>query len=406
MQDMRKFFHDILTLIRFIVARFVQDRCAQAAASLTFTTLLALVPMITIALTVFSAFPVFEDFSAQIKIYLLNNLMPENAGIIITQYMQQFADSAARLTAVGIVILTVTAMMMLLTIDKAFNIIWRVKRPRPLVKRLVAYWAVLTLAPLLIGASLSLTSWLVGLSMGHAKYVSPFGVAILKVLPVLFATMAFALLFRVVPNRHVPKLHALIGAFTAAVVFEAMSRVFGYYISHFPTYTLVYGAFASVPIFLMWIYLSWLTILFGAVIAASISHWRTPAAQHFTPIARMLDALRVLQIMATGFRQGRVSTLPELSKTLLLGYDTLENILEDLSGADMVRTVAGNGWLLMRDVNHIRATALLDLFLIDRGSLSARQNDDPLRQWLATCAEQLEQSTDITLQELFARRAD
>jgi len=201
MQDMRKHFHDIQILARFIVARFVQDRCAQTAASLTFTTLLALVPMVTIALTVFSAFPVFEDFSAQIKIYLLNNLMPENAGVIITQYMQQFADSAARLTAVGIVMLTVTAMMMLMTIDKAFNVIWQVTRPRPLVKRLVAYWAVLTLAPLLIGASLSLTSWLVGLSMGHAKHVSPFGVVILKVLPVLFATMAFALLFRGVPSR-------------------------------------------------------------------------------------------------------------------------------------------------------------------------------------------------------------
>jgi membrane protein len=405
MQDMRKYFHDIQILAQFIVARFVQDRCAQTAASLTFTTLLALVPMITIALTVFSAFPVFEDFSAQIKIYLLNNLMPENAGIIITQYMQQFADSAARLTAVGIVILTVTAMMMLLTIDKAFNVIWQVTRPRPLVKRLVAYWAVLTLAPLLIGASLSLTSWLVGLSMGHAKYVSPFGVVILKVLPVLFATMAFALLFRVVPNRHVPKLHALIGAFMAAVVFEAMSRVFGYYISHFPTYTLVYGAFASVPIFLMWIYLSWLTILFGAVIAASLSHWRTPAAQHFAPAARLLDALRVLQIMAKGFQQGRVSTLPELSKTLLLGYDTLENILDDLAGADMVRKAEGDGWLLMRDMNHIRAAELLHMFVLDRGSLPAKHNDDPLQQWLAACSDQLEQSTDITLQELFARQA-
>jgi len=184
---MRNDFHDIRTLIRYIAARFVQDRCAQTASSLTFTTLLALVPMITIALTVFSAFPVFVDFSAQIKTYLLNNLMPENAGVIITQYMQQFADSAARLTAVGIVILTATAMMMLLTIDKAFNVIWQVTRPRPLVKRLVAYWAVLTLAPLLIGASLSLTSWLVGISLGHAKYVSPFGVVVLKVLPVLFA---------------------------------------------------------------------------------------------------------------------------------------------------------------------------------------------------------------------------
>ncbi len=402
---MRKNFHDIQALIRFIVARFAQDHCAQTAASLTFTTLLALVPMITIALTVFSAFPVFEDFSIQIKIYLMNNLMPESAGIIITQYMQQFADSAARLTAVGIVFLTVTAMLMMLTIEKEFNVIWRVTRPRPLVKRLVAYWAVLTLAPLLIGASLSLTSWLVGLSMGHAKDISPFGVVILKTLPILFATLAFALLFRLVPNRHVPWTHALIGALLAAVVFEAMSRVFGYFISHFTTYTLVYGAFASVPIFLMWIYLSWLTILFGAVIAASLSHWRTPAAQHFAPADQLLDALHVLQIMANSFRQGRVSTLPELSKYLRLGYDALENILEDMASADMVRKAEGNGWLLMRDVGHIRATELLHLFVLDRGSLPAKQNDDPLQQWLAACSEQLEQSTNITLQELFARRS-
>jgi membrane protein len=402
---MRNDFRDIRALIRYIATRFVQDRCAQTAASLTFTTLLALVPMITIALTVFSAFPGFVDFSAQIKIFLLNNLMPDNAGIIITQYMQQFADSAARLTAVGIVILAVTAMMMLLTIDKAFNVIWKVTRPRPLVKRLVAYWAVLTLAPLLIGASLSLTSWLIGLSLGHAKYVSPFGVVILKVLPVLFATMAFALLFRVVPNRHVPKLHALTGAFVAAVVFEAMSRIFGYYISHFPTYKLVYGAFASVPIFLMWIYLSWLTILFGAVIAASFSHWRTPASNRLSPATRLLDALRVLQIMTNGLQQGRVSNLPELSKALRLGYDTLENILEELSGANIVRKAVGNGWLLVRDTNHIHTTELLHLFLIDPDTFSAGQNDDPLRMWLTTCAEQLEQSTGMTLQELFSRQS-
>jgi len=402
---MRKNFHNIQALIRFIWARFEQDLCAQTAASLTFTTLLALVPMITIALSVFSAFPVFEDFSTQIKIYLMNNLMPENAKIIITQYMQQFADSAARLTAVGIVFLTITAMLMMLTIEKAFNVIWQVTRSRPLVKRLVVYWAVLTLAPLLIGASLSLTSWLVGLSMGHAKYVSPFGVVILKTLPVLFTTLAFALLFRLVPNRHVPWTHALIGALLAAVVFEAMSRVFGYFISHFPTYTLVYGAFASVPIFLMWIYLSWLTILFGAVIAASLSYWRTPAAQHFAPAAQLLAALRVLQIMANGFQQGRVCTLPKLSKSLRLGYDALENILDELASVDMVRKAEGEGWLLMRDVNHIRATQLLHLFVLDRGSLPVKESDDPLQKWLAACVDQLDQSTDITLQELFARQA-
>jgi len=399
---MQKNWRDFLNFIRFVTARFHQDRCIQIAASLTFTTLLSLVPMITIALTMFSAFPVFENFSAQIKVYLLNNLMPDVAGKIITQYMRQFTESAMRLTALGIAFLAVTAMLMMLTIDHAFNTIWRVARPRPLLKRLVVYWAVLTLAPLLIGASLSLTSWLVGLSMGYAKHIPVFGVGVLKILPVLFTTLAFAMLFRLVPNRYVPHTHAFIGAFVAALVFESMNRVFGYYISHFPTYKLVYGAFASMPIFLMWIYLSWLTILIGAVIAASLSHWRMPVTQHLPATAQLLNALRVLQIMAQGLQQGRVSTLQELSGALHLGYDVLERILEKLASADMVRKAEGQGWLLMRNVSHIRAAELLRLFVLDCNPLS----DEPLQQWLAGCAGQIDQSADLTLEELFARSAE
>jgi membrane protein len=400
---MQKNWQDFQTFMRFVATRFAQDRCAQIAASLTFTTLLSLVPLITIALTLFSAFPVFDDFSTQIKVYLLDNLMPDRAGKIITHYMEQFAESATRLTAVGIVFLAVTAMWMMLTIEQAFNTIWQVSRSRPLLKRLIIYWAVLTLAPLLVGASLSLTSWLVGLSMGYAKHVPLLGVGSLKMLPVLFTTLAFAMLFRLVPNRYVPHSHALIGAVVAAVVFETMNRVFGYYISHFPTYKLVYGAFASVPIFLMWIYLSWLTILFGAVIAASLSHWRAPQAQHLPPVVRMLDALRVLQLMSAGLQQGKVMTFPELSKVLRVGYDSLEEILDRLEGASMVSKTEGQGWLMVRDAHHIRASELLRLFVLDRGSLLAGQHDEPLEQWLAGCAEQLEQSTDLTLQELFAR---
>lgn len=400
---MQKNWQDFLNFTRFIVVRFHRDRCIQIAASLTFTTLLSLVPMITIALIVFSAFPVFENFSTQIKIYLLHNLMPDVAGKIITQYMQQFTESAMRLTALGVVLLAVTAMLMMLTIDHAFNTIWRVARPRPLLKRLIVYWAVLTLAPLLIGASLSLTSWLVGLSMGYAKHIPVFGVGVLKILPVLFTTLAFAMLFRLVPNRHVPHTHAWTGAIVAALVFEFMNRVFGYYVSHFPTYKLVYGAFASVPIFLMWIYLSWLTILTGAVIAASLSHWRTPASRHLPSTAQLLNALRVLQIMAKGLQQGKVSTFQELSESLYLGYDALEKILAKLENADMVRKAQGQGWLLMRDMSHIRAAELLRLFVLDCGALSVAQSDDPLQQWLAGCAGQLEQSTGLTLEELFAR---
>jgi len=403
---MRNNLRDIQALVRLIATRFAKDHCAETAASLTFTTLLSIVPMITIALTVFSAFPVFEDFSAQIKNYLLSNLMPENATIIITQYMQQFADSATRLTAVGIVFLAVTAMTMMLTIDNAFNVIWQVTRPRPLVKRLVAYWAVLTLAPLLIGASLSLTSWLVGLSIGHGKVVSPFGIIVLKTLPIFFSALAFTILFRLVPNRHVPRAHAVIGALVAAVVFETMNRVFGYYISHFPTYKLVYGAFASIPIFLMWIYFSWLTILFGAVIAASLSHWRTPAIQYLAPANQLLEALKVLKILVGGLEKGNVSTLQELSKSLHLGYDTLEKILEDLASVDLVRKVEADGWVLMRDANHIRVTELLRLFVLNRDSLPARENEDPLQQWLADYAVKIEQGAEITLHELFARHSN
>lgn len=403
---MQENWRNLLNFVRFIAARFDQDRCIQIAASLTFTTLLSLVPLLTIALAMFSAFPVFEDFSSQIKGYLINNLMPDIAGKIITQYMQQFTESAMRLTAVGIVFLAVTAMLMMLTIEHAFNTIWRVSRPRPLLKRLVIYWAVLTLAPLLIGASLSLTSWLVGLSMGYAKQIPIFGVEVLNTLPVLFTTLAFAMLFRLVPNSYVPRTHALIGAIVAAIVFESMNHVFGYYISHFNTYKLVYGAFSSVPIFLMWIYLSWLATLLGAVIAASLSHWRAPAVQNLSSAAQLLDALRILQFLAAGLQQGRVSIFPDMSRSLHLGYDTLEEFLEKLASVDMACNTEGDGWLLKRGLSHIRASELLRLFVLDGGSLPAGRNDDPLRQWIAACAGQLEQSADLTLQELFARSAE
>ncbi len=394
---------NLQTFIRFVVMRFNQDRCAQIAASMTFTTLLSLVPLITIALTLFSAFPVFVDFSSQIKSYLLGNLMPETAGKVITHYTEQFAESAGRLGALGVAFLAVTAMLMMQTIDQAFNAIWRVTRPRPMIKRMIVYWAVLTLAPVLVGASLSLTSWLVGLSMGYAQHIPIFGVGMLKALPVLFTTLAFAMLFRLVPNRYVPLGHALIGGVVASVLFETMNRVFGYYISHFPTYKLVYGTFASVPIFLMWVYFSWLTILLGAVVTASLPHWRTPETPYLPAVVKMLDAMRVLQYMSRGMQQGAVMTIPALSKVLHLGFYTLEEIMERLVSANLVRKAEGQGWLLMRDAGHIRATELLHLFVLDRSVLFAEQEDDPLKLWLATCAAELEHKTDVSLQELFDR---
>jgi membrane protein len=399
--NLQKDWQDIQTLAHLIARRFTDDRCLQIAANLTFTTLLSLVPLITIALTMFSAFPVFDDFSKNTTDFLQSNVMPAGASAVIYKYLQQFTESATKLTAMGIVFLVLTAMSMILTIDHAFNLIWRVSRPRPLFKKLVVYWAVLTLAPLLIGASLSLTSWLIGLSMGYVKQIPLVGVDVLKILPTLFTTLAFTLLFQLVPNRYVPFMHALIGAVVAAIMFESMNLVFSSYIKHFPTYTLVYGAFAAVPIFLMWIYLSWITILLGAVIAASLSYWRKPTLKNLPPVIQMLDALRVLEIMAEGLRVGRVTTFPQLSVRLGIGYDELEIILERLQTANMVRKAEQVGWLLLRDTDNVRATELLKIFVLDHNALTADSCHDALQRWLMECVSQLENHVDVTLQSLF-----
>jgi membrane protein len=398
---MKKNWVDLRHLLRFIAARFREDRCTQMAASLTFTTLLSLVPLITIALTMFSAFPVFSDFSDQIKSYMLSNMLPETGGKMISHYVEQFAESAARLTAVGIVFLGLTAMLMMLTIDDAFNTIWRVLQPRPLVQRVLIYWAVLTLAPLLVGGSLSLTSWLVGMSAGYVKQIPKFGVGLLGIVPVLLTTVAFSLLFRVVPNRYVPLRHAVTGGAVAAVMFDFMNRTFAYYITHFPTYKLVYGAFASIPIFLMWIYLSWLTVLLGALIAASLSHWRGDTIEDISPAAKLYFALRILKMMNGGLRSGTVQTLPLLSGKLHIGFDSLEQILEKLAQANVVRKLDARGWAMIRDAEHVQVEELYRLFVFDPSQLAAQQDDVEIHAWLVKMQRRATDAAALTLHDLF-----
>ncbi len=391
---------DLTTFARFVAAKFRQDKCTQMAASLTFDTLLSLVPLITIALTLFSAFPVFADFSEQIKNFLLTNMLPETGGKMISRYVEQFAESAAKLTAVGLVFLSLTAMLMMVTIDNAFNTIWRVSKPRPLMKRVLVYWAVLTLAPLLIGGSLSLTSWLVGLSIGYAKHAPIFGEVSLKVVPVILTTLAFSLLFRVVPNRYVPVRHALIGGVVAAAAFETMNRGFGFFIAHFPTYKLVYGAFASIPIFLLWIYLSWLTILSGALIAASLSRWRHHGVQQLNSAAQFYFAVRILEAMQAGLASGEVASLSSLSRRLHLAFEETEFLLEKLLHANIVCKLSGTGWIMTRDPEHIALGELSDMFLLDARTLPAQTGDTAIHAWFDLVGQRLQEPKNMMLKSL------
>jgi membrane protein len=394
--------HDFRQFSLLLAQRFSQDRCNQIAASLTFTTLLSLVPLIAIALTLFSAFPVFADFSSSIKQFALSNLMPETGGKLITRYMEQFAESATRLTTIGVLFLGAAAMLLMHTIEDAFNVIWRVSRPRGLTQRVLIYWAVVTLGPLLVGGSLSATSWLVSLSSGYAKQVPFFGVGVLKMVPVLLTTLAYTLLFLVVPNRHVKLRHAFIGGVVSSVAFETMSRVFAAYITSFPTYKLVYGAFASIPIFLLWVYFSWLTTLMGALITSVLPHWRSKAAGQLTPATQLYHALRVLRVMSEGMKSGTIQTLPGLCGRLHVSFEGLEHLLDVLVKAGMVRKLAGNGWVMIRDTEHIRVSELYARFVYSVPSLSAADEDVAILDWMTRTATLLQAQTDLTLKELFA----
>lgn len=392
------FFH----FLRFIVVRFRQDRCADIASSLTFTTLLSLVPLITIMLTLFSAFPQIADFPEHVKNVILSNLLPETGGRIISRYMEQFAENAARLTAVGIGLLAVTSMLMIYNIDNAFNAIWRVSRQRTVVQRVLVYWAVLTLAPLLMGGSLSMTSWLIGMSVGNLSQLSPVVMGMLKLIPLILATLAFAFLFRVVPNRYVPIQHAFIGGAVSAIAFETMSRAFALYITNFPTYKLVYGAFASIPIFLLWVYLSWLTVLLGAVLTASLSHWRSKSvSQSLSPEMKLYYALCILKVMSKSLRSGIIQTLPMLSRELLLGYDSLEELLEQMSTINLVQRMVGHSWVMVRSPEHVQAIELYRLFVFDPARLPASTQSKEINSWLTRLAEHNTKIADMNLHTLF-----
>lgn len=396
---------DSLRFLRYVTVRLQEDRCTQMAASLTFTTLLSVVPLITIALTLLSAFPVFSEYSTYIKEFILTNMMPETGGRIITRYMEQFAESASRLTALGLVFLAITAMLLMLTIDNAFNMIWRVSRPRSLLQRVLVYWAVITLAPLLIGGSLSLTSWLVGFSSDYAQRIPKFSMDILKLMPVLLTTAAFTLLFRIVPNRFVPMSHAVIGGLIAAVAFESMNRAFAFYISHFPTYKLVYGAFASVPIFLMWVYFSWLTVLFGAIITASLSHWRSTHSLRLDQAAKLYYAVSILKLMHKGLGKGEVQTLQGLSRQLHIGYDDVERLLDKLTAARIVGKLSGTGWSLLRAPEAVELSDLLKLFMLDTATLPKRSGDGDIRAWFTALESRMNEPRGTTLYDLWNKTA-
>lgn len=263
----------------FLVVRLVWDsRLSQAAASLAYTTLLSLVPLLAIAFGIASALPVFGDLSGKVKGFIASNLLPgTSASKVILSYIDQFASQAHRLTTLGILLLGLTALLLLDTIGTAFDVIWRgaaVAKNRSLARSILVYAAIIVLGPVVFGLSITATSYLAGVSMGYTDGIPLIGQFTLKLSSELVTVTGFTLLYLFLPNAHVSLRYAVAGGVTAGVLFEAMGRLFALYVTHFPTYTLIYGTFSVVPIFLLWVYFCWLVLLFGAVVTATLqSHY-------------------------------------------------------------------------------------------------------------------------------------
>ena len=357
---------------RTLRERFREDRLGLTASSLTFTTMLALVPLVTVALALFSAFPMFGKVQGAVQAWLVQSLVPEAIARQVLGYVTQFSGKASRLGFVGLGVLFVSALALVLTMDRTLNTIWRVRRPRPLAQRVLIYWALMTLGPLLLGASLSFTSYAVYASRGLVRGM-PGGVQFfLGLLQFGLIAAGLTCLYRYVPHTPVRLAHAVAGGVFAAVGIEVARRLLAMYLGFVPTYSMVYGAFATVPILLVWLYLAWLVVLLGAVIAAHLPSLlggqRRTASAYGWQFQLALEVLQQLHRTRSSARRGM--SMDELVRTLEVDQLQLEPVLEILVQLDWVGRLnevddaAGMRYVLLADAQSTSLEPLMRHLLL------------------------------------------
>ena len=318
--------------------RFREDRLGLTASSLTFTTTIALVPLVTVLLAVFTAFPMFAKFQGVLQQWLIQSLIPDTIARQVLGYLTQFAGKASKLGGVGLVVLFVTALALILTIDRTLNTIWRVRKPRRLGQRVLIYWAVITLGPILLALSLSLTSYALTSSKGLVGVLPGSIELLLEGLQFVLLAWGMAALYCYVPNTRVHWGHAWAGGLFVAVGFEAAKKLLVIYLGKVPTYSVLYGAFATLPILLIWIYVGWVIVLLGAVIAAYLPSLLSGVQRRANAQGwQFLLAIEVLQQLApqrTSPDKGL--TMSDLTQALRVDALQLEPVLETLVELDWV----------------------------------------------------------------------
>ena len=345
----------------FVVRRFSEERVPQAAASMTFTTLLALVPVLTVMVAVASIFPVFDRWSDSFVSFVNQTIVPQGADMVF-DYIDAFRDQANRLTAIGSVMLVVTSLMLIRTIDNAFNHIWRVNTQRPWMMQFLVYWALLTFGPLSLGVGIS---FMVGsvqdsvLSSGAQQWTD----ALKTAARLAFMTVLLWGLYRFVPNRFVPAQQAFVGALITAFCLETARFLFTWYMGNFDGYRSIYGAFAAVPFFLLWLNLLWTLLLGGAVLTSSLSYWQGEAFRRgFDSRGRFDDVLKILLLLDAAQKEGRTLSVQEFRRHINMGYDELGELLEKLARYGYIYS-GKQGWVLKTGADSIELDELFKLFV-------------------------------------------
>lgn len=356
-------------LIRFVIRRFIGQECQKTAAALTYTTLFALVPLMTVAFGILSALPSTDEAGSGIQELLFSNLLPESSQMV-SNYLADFAQQARNLTFVGVAFLIVTAILMMKAIERAFNNIWSVAEDRKGASSFLLYWSVLTLGPLLMGSGMAVTSFVVS----HKLFLSAtdsLGITavFLQFLPLLTSSLAFMMLFHFVPKTHVPLKNAWIGGLFTAACFELAKWIFTQFVSQSPSYQVVYGAFAAVPLFLLWIYISWNILLLGATLVMALQRyqpdWKRVNRNPF------MVAIQVLQLLFERWKQNKPVTKNELQEVIsplsARQQRELMQVLQDngllirVKNETGVKGLPSSYWQLGRDLSGLTQWQLLTL---------------------------------------------
>lgn len=388
------------TFVRFLLRRVIDDDLFQAAGSLSYTTVFALVPLSVVVFGVLSAFPVFAEWSDKLSDYIFSNFVP-SAASSLQGYLMQFAANAGKLTTAGIIALVVSVLVTLTRVEATFNQIWRVKAARPKFSRFLVYWTVLTLGALIAAASLAVSARFFAMSVFDSEIGRLLESTMLWLAPLTIETLALAAIYRVVPHRTVKWRHAVAGALIAAVLIELVKGAMGSYLGNFGS---LYGTLAFVPVFLVWVLMAWVAILLGASIASAMSAFRYQPAAMRLPIGHEIyGLLRLLARFDEARDRGEgLHTDDILALEPILTDSLVQDMLAQLCEINVVRRAEGGEWLLSRDLDNLTMAELYEAcqLRIPIAEAILPSRDDALGRSTVAAIDELR----IPLRDLLKRR--